>query len=81
MSDQVDRLIDNRPGKALMADFVYDDEAIALTDFLYQSQGSTSAYMLVTEAGRMVPPTPASGTRPCTTDTSSIASAPARLPT
>ena len=53
MAARVDELIDERPGKALL-DFVYDDEAVALTDFLYRSSGSSYAYMLVTDAGRII---------------------------
>ena len=53
MADQVDRLIDERPGKVLL-EFVYDDEAVALTDFLYRSSGSSYAYMLLTDAGRII---------------------------
>ena len=53
MAAQVDKLIDERPGKVLL-DFVYDDEAVALTDFLYRSSGASYAYMLVTDAGRII---------------------------
>jgi len=51
--DGVDRLIDERPGKDLLTP-VYDDPARRLTDFLYRSGGTTAAYMLVTEAGRVI---------------------------
>ncbi len=53
MAAQVDKLIDERPGKVLL-EFVYDDEAVALTDFLYRSSGASYAYMLVTDAGRII---------------------------
>jgi glyoxylase-like metal-dependent hydrolase (beta-lactamase superfamily II) len=53
MSDSVDRLIDERPGKELLTP-VYDDPAHRITDFLYRSGGTTAAYMLVTEAGRVI---------------------------
>ena len=50
---EVDRLIDERPGKELMVP-VYDDPAHRVTDFLYRSGGTTAAYMLVTDAGRVI---------------------------
>ena len=53
MSQSVDRLIDERPGKELLIP-VYDDPAYRITDFLYRSGGTTAAYMLVTEAGRVI---------------------------
>jgi glyoxylase-like metal-dependent hydrolase (beta-lactamase superfamily II) len=53
MSDSVDRLIDERPGKELLTP-VYDDPAHRVTDFLYRSGGTTAAYMLVTDAGRVI---------------------------
>jgi len=49
----VDRLVDERPGKELLTP-VYDDPAHRLTDFLYRSGGTTAAYMLVTDAGRVI---------------------------
>jgi len=52
-ADDVDLLIDERPGKELLTP-VYDDPAHRLTDFLYRSGGTTAAYMLVTDAGRVV---------------------------
>ncbi len=51
--DEVDRLIDERPGKELLTP-VYDDPAYPITDFLYRSGGTTAAYMLVTGAGRVI---------------------------
>jgi alkyl sulfatase BDS1-like metallo-beta-lactamase superfamily hydrolase len=51
--DDVDRLIDERPGKELLVP-VYDDPAHPITPFLYRSGGTTAAYMLVTGAGRVV---------------------------
>lgn len=51
--DAVDRLIDERPGKELLTP-VYDDPAHRLTDYLYRSGGTTAAYMLVTDAGRVI---------------------------
>jgi glyoxylase-like metal-dependent hydrolase (beta-lactamase superfamily II) len=52
-ADEVDRLIDERPGKELMTP-VYDDPAYPITDFLYRSGGTTASYMLVTDAGRVI---------------------------
>ncbi len=52
-TDDVDWLIDERPGKELLTP-VYDDPAHRITDFLYRSGGTTAAYMLVTGAGRVI---------------------------
>ncbi len=52
-SPDVDRLIDERPGKELLVP-VYDDPAYPVTDFLHRSGGTTAAYMLVTDAGRVI---------------------------
>jgi glyoxylase-like metal-dependent hydrolase (beta-lactamase superfamily II) len=52
-ADEVDRLIDERPGKELLAP-VYDDPAHGVNDFIFRSGGTTAAYMLVTEAGRVI---------------------------
>lgn len=51
--DDVDRLIDERPGKELLVP-AYDDPAHAVTPFLYRSGGTTASYMLVTGAGRVI---------------------------
>ena len=53
MSDEVDRLIDERPGKELLTP-AYDTVAHPLTPFLYRSGGTTASYMLVTRAGRVI---------------------------
>ena len=53
MSDDVDRLIDERPGKELLTP-VYDDPAHPVADFIYRSGGATAAYMIVTDAGRVI---------------------------
>ncbi len=53
LNERVDRLIDERPGKELLTP-VYDDPARRITDFLYRSGGTTAAYMLLTEAGRVI---------------------------
>ena len=52
--EQVDHLIDTRPGKQLLTP-VYDESAIPVIDgLLYQSNGTTSAYMLLTDHGRII---------------------------
>ena len=53
MAADVDRLIDDRPGKVLLQP-IYDDAAVPLNDFIYKSGGYTNAYMLVTDAGRVM---------------------------
>ncbi|GIH68046.1 alkyl sulfatase dimerization domain-containing protein [Sphaerimonospora thailandensis] len=53
LSDQVDKLIDDRPGKDLLTP-AYDDAAVALNDFVYSSGGHTNAYVIVTDAGRVI---------------------------
>ena len=52
-TSDVDRLIDERPGKDLLIP-VYDDPAHPVTDFLFRSGGTTAAYMLVSDAGRVI---------------------------
>jgi glyoxylase-like metal-dependent hydrolase (beta-lactamase superfamily II) len=52
-AEEVDRLIDERPGKELLAP-VYDDPAHRLTDFLYRSGGATAGYMLVSDGARVI---------------------------
>lgn len=54
IQEQVDHLIDTRPGKELLTP-VYDDAAIPLIDgLLYQSNGTTASYLLLTETGRVI---------------------------
>jgi glyoxylase-like metal-dependent hydrolase (beta-lactamase superfamily II) len=53
IEDQVDRLIDTRPGRELMRP-VYDDPARPVADGVYRSGGCTAAYMLPTDHGRVV---------------------------
>lgn len=53
ISQQVDDLIDNRPGKVLLEP-VYTDAAIKLNDFIYTSGGTTNAYLITTPAGRII---------------------------
>jgi alkyl sulfatase BDS1-like metallo-beta-lactamase superfamily hydrolase len=53
IADQVDNLIAQRPGKTLLEP-EYTDEAIKINDFIYGSGGTSSAYMIVTPAGRII---------------------------
>jgi glyoxylase-like metal-dependent hydrolase (beta-lactamase superfamily II) len=53
VSEQVDRLIDTRPGKELLS-FVHDDAAYRVNDFIYRSAGTSASYMIVTNAGRVI---------------------------
>ncbi len=53
IADQVDHLIDTRPGKELLRP-VYDDPAHPVAEGIYRSGGCTAAYMLLTENGRVV---------------------------
>jgi alkyl sulfatase BDS1-like metallo-beta-lactamase superfamily hydrolase len=50
---QVDHLIDTRGGKELLTP-VYVDPAERITDFCYRSTGTTAAYSLLTDAGRVI---------------------------
>lgn len=50
---EVDRLIDERPGKTLLTPS-YDDAAVPLNDFIFKSGGYSNAYLIVTDAGRIV---------------------------
>jgi glyoxylase-like metal-dependent hydrolase (beta-lactamase superfamily II) len=53
IEQQVDELIDTRPGKELLA-HVYDDRAVEVTPGIFRSAGSTAAYMLVHDEGRII---------------------------
>ncbi len=54
IQEQVDHLIDTRPGKELLTP-VYDDPAHPIVDGLvYRSGGNTAAYMLLTDSGRII---------------------------
>jgi glyoxylase-like metal-dependent hydrolase (beta-lactamase superfamily II) len=54
IQEQVDHLIDNRPGKELLT-AVYDDPAYPIVDGLvYRSGGNTAAYLLLTDNGRVI---------------------------
>ena len=54
IQEQVDHLIDTRPGKELLT-AVYDDPAHPIVDgLIYRSGGNTAAYMLLTDSGRVI---------------------------
>jgi glyoxylase-like metal-dependent hydrolase (beta-lactamase superfamily II) len=52
-SNDVDRLIDERPGKILLSP-VYDEQAVAINEFVYKSTGASASYMVVTDVGRVI---------------------------
>jgi alkyl sulfatase BDS1-like metallo-beta-lactamase superfamily hydrolase len=53
VADQVDHLIDTRPGKELLRP-VYDNPAHPVAEGIYRSSGCTAAYMLLTDNGRVI---------------------------
>ena len=54
IEEQVDRLIDTRPGKELLTP-AYDDPAHPVVDGLvYRSGGTTASYMVLTDTGRII---------------------------
>ena len=53
IQDEVDRLIDTRPGKELLS-FAHDQRALPIGDFIYRSAGTSASYMIVTGAGRVI---------------------------
>ncbi len=54
IQQQVDQLIDTRPGKELLT-AVYDDPAYPIIDgLIYRSGGNTAAYMILTDNGRII---------------------------
>jgi len=54
IQEQVDHLIDTRPGRELLRP-IYDDPAHPIVDgFLYRSGGNTAAYMILTDNGRII---------------------------
>lgn len=53
IQEQVDRLIDERPGKELLRPR-YDDPAHRVTDFIYRSGGTTASYSVLTDSGRII---------------------------
>jgi alkyl sulfatase BDS1-like metallo-beta-lactamase superfamily hydrolase len=50
---EVDRLVDERPGRELMQ-FAWDDAAFPVADGIYRSGGTTASYMIVTDGGRVI---------------------------
>jgi glyoxylase-like metal-dependent hydrolase (beta-lactamase superfamily II) len=54
IAEQVDHLIDTRPGRELLTP-TYDDEAYPIVDGLcYRSGGTTASYLLLTDGGRVI---------------------------
>jgi alkyl sulfatase BDS1-like metallo-beta-lactamase superfamily hydrolase len=53
IEEQVDALIDTRPGRELLQP-VYDDPAHAVAEGIYRSGGCTAAYMVLTDSGRVI---------------------------
>ena len=54
IQEQVDHLIDTRPGRQLLTP-VYDDPAHPIVDgLIYRSGGNTAAYMILTDNGRII---------------------------
>jgi alkyl sulfatase BDS1-like metallo-beta-lactamase superfamily hydrolase len=54
IQQQVDHLIDTRPGKVLLTP-TYDDPAYPIVDGLvYRSGGTTASYMVLTDTGRII---------------------------
>ena len=53
IQDEVDRLIDERPGRELLHPD-YDEKAVRLFDGIYRSQGATASYLLTSSEGRVV---------------------------
>jgi len=53
IEQEVDRLIDERPGRELL-DPSYDEKAIEVAPGIFRSAGTTASYMLLTGAGRVV---------------------------
>lgn len=53
VQDEVDRLIDERPGRELLHPD-YDEKALPLADGIYRSAGTSASYMLVTSEGRVI---------------------------
>lgn len=54
IQEQVDDLIDTRPGRELLRP-AYDDPAHPIVDgFIYRSGGATASYLVLTQTGRMI---------------------------
>ena len=51
--DEVDRLIDERPGRELLHPD-YDEKALAVGDFIFRSAGCSASYMIVTGSLRVI---------------------------
>ena len=53
IQDEVDRLIDERPGRQLLTPD-YEDPAHRISDVIFRSGGTTAAYLLLTDGGRVI---------------------------
>jgi len=53
IQEQVDRLIDTRPGKELLS-FAHDERAFRINEFIHRSSGTSASYLLVASAGRVI---------------------------
>jgi glyoxylase-like metal-dependent hydrolase (beta-lactamase superfamily II) len=53
IQEEVDRLIDERPGRELLNPD-YDEKALPLSPVIYRSAGTTATYMLTTSEGRVI---------------------------
>jgi len=53
IQDEVDRLLDTRPGRELLR-AVYDDPAHPVGEGIFRSGGNTAAYLLLTDTGRVI---------------------------
>ena len=53
IQEQVDRLIDTRPGVELLS-FLHDERAFQINDFIHRSSGTSASYLLTTTAGRVI---------------------------
>lgn len=53
IQDEVDRLIDERPGRELLNPD-YDEKAVPLNDFIFRSAGTSASYMIVCGAERVI---------------------------
>lgn len=53
IQDEVDRLIDERPGRELL-DPAYDEKALPLNDFIFRSAGTSASYMIVSGSERVI---------------------------
>lgn len=53
IQDEVDRLIDERPGRELLNPD-YDEKAVAFNDFIFRSAGTSASYMIVAGSERVI---------------------------